>query len=70
MDTHATSLALEGGELAVVIQQSGCFTVVERGAGLDAAMQERDLAAAVNCNTAPTWAAAKSARPITCCSPT
>ncbi len=32
------------GLLRVVIQQSGCFTVVERGAGLDAAMQERDLA--------------------------
>ncbi|MBL8536003.1 MAG: hypothetical protein JNM59_01225 [Hyphomonadaceae bacterium] len=32
------------GLLRVVIQQSGCFTVVERGAGLDAAMRERDLA--------------------------
>jgi curli biogenesis system outer membrane secretion channel CsgG len=30
--------------LRVVVQQSGCFTVVERGAGLDAAMRERDLA--------------------------
>src|SRR5262249_1467051 len=30
--------------LRVVIQQSACFTVVERGAGLDAAMQERNLA--------------------------
>lgn len=33
------------GLLRVVIQQSGCFTVVERGAGLDAAMRERELAA-------------------------
>ncbi len=32
------------GLLKVVIQQSGCFTVVERGAGLDAAMRERELA--------------------------
>lgn len=32
------------GLLRVVIQQSGCFTVVERGAGLDAAMRERELA--------------------------
>ena len=30
--------------LRVVVQQSRCFTVVERGAGLDAAMRERDLA--------------------------
>ncbi|HVY84721.1 MAG TPA: CsgG/HfaB family protein [Caulobacterales bacterium] len=30
--------------LRVVVQQSGCFTVVERGAGLDAAMRERELA--------------------------
>ncbi|MBI3440189.1 MAG: SH3 domain-containing protein [Proteobacteria bacterium] len=37
-------LAPPAGLLRVVIQQSGCFTVVERGAGLDAAMQERDLA--------------------------
>ncbi len=29
--------------LRVVVQQSGCFTVVERGAGLDAAMREREL---------------------------
>jgi curli biogenesis system outer membrane secretion channel CsgG len=32
------------GLLRVVVQQSGCFTVVERGAGLDAAMRERELA--------------------------
>jgi curli biogenesis system outer membrane secretion channel CsgG len=32
------------GLLRTVIQQSGCFTVVERGAGLDAAMRERELA--------------------------
>jgi curli biogenesis system outer membrane secretion channel CsgG len=32
------------GLLRIVIQQSGCFTVVERGAGLDAAMRERELA--------------------------
>jgi curli biogenesis system outer membrane secretion channel CsgG len=32
------------GLLRVVVQQSGCFTIVERGAGLDAAMRERDLA--------------------------
>jgi curli biogenesis system outer membrane secretion channel CsgG len=32
------------GLLRVVIQQSGCFTIVERGAGLDAAMRERELA--------------------------
>jgi curli biogenesis system outer membrane secretion channel CsgG len=30
--------------LRVVVQQSGCFTVVERGRGLDAALQERELA--------------------------
>ncbi len=29
--------------LRVVVQQSGCFTVVERGAGLDAALREREL---------------------------
>jgi curli biogenesis system outer membrane secretion channel CsgG len=29
--------------LKVVIQRSGCFTVVERGAGLDAALKEREL---------------------------
>src|ERR1700743_3028516 len=38
------NLSPPAGLLRVVIQQSGCFTVVERGAGLDAAMQERDLA--------------------------
>jgi curli biogenesis system outer membrane secretion channel CsgG len=36
------------GLLRVVIQQSGCFTVVERGAGLDAAMRERELAGGGN----------------------
>jgi hypothetical protein len=30
--------------LRVVVQQSACFTVVERGKGLDAAMRERELA--------------------------
>jgi len=34
--------------LRVVVQQSGCFTVVERGAGLDAALRERDLAGGGN----------------------
>ena len=34
--------------LRVVVQQSGCFTVVERGAGLDAAMRERELASGGN----------------------
>ena len=34
--------------LRVVVQQSGCFTVVERGAGLDAAMRERDLSSQGN----------------------
>lgn len=29
--------------LRVVVQQSACFTVVERGAGLDAALKEREL---------------------------
>jgi len=38
------NLTPPAGLLRVVIQQSGCFTIVERGAGLDAAMQERDLA--------------------------
>jgi curli biogenesis system outer membrane secretion channel CsgG len=37
-------LAPPAGLLRVVVQQSGCFTVVERGAGLDAAMRERELA--------------------------
>src|SRR5678815_5423356 len=41
-------LAPPAGLLRVGIQQSGCFTVVERGAGLDAAMQERDLAGGGN----------------------
>lgn len=36
------------GLLRVVVQQSGCFTVVERGAGLDAAMRERELAGGGN----------------------
>lgn len=47
-DTHqgwrAMSLQPPAALLRVVVQQSGCFTVVERGAGLDAAMRERDLA--------------------------
>lgn len=30
--------------LRVVVQRSGCFTLVDRGAGMDAAMRERDLA--------------------------
>jgi curli biogenesis system outer membrane secretion channel CsgG len=34
--------------LRVVVQQSGCFTVVERGAGLDAAMRERELSGGGN----------------------
>lgn len=34
--------------LRVVVQQSGCFTVVERGAGLDAALRERELAGGGN----------------------
>ena len=42
------NLSPPAGLLRVVIQQSGCFTVVERGAGLDAAMQERDLASGGN----------------------
>ena len=36
------------GLLRVVVQQSGCFTIVERGAGLDAAMQERELSGSGN----------------------
>jgi curli biogenesis system outer membrane secretion channel CsgG len=47
-DTHmgwtAMNLSPPAGLLRVVVQQSGCFTVVERGRGLDAAMRERDLA--------------------------
>ena len=34
--------------LRVVVQQSACFTVVERGAGLDAAMKERELSGGGN----------------------
>lgn len=34
--------------LRVIVQQSGCFTVVERGAGLDAAMRERELSGGGN----------------------
>lgn len=34
-----------GPLLRMVIQQSGCFTVVERGAGVTAVLQERQLAA-------------------------
>jgi curli biogenesis system outer membrane secretion channel CsgG len=34
--------------LRVVVQQSGCFTVVERGAGLDAALKERELSGGGN----------------------
>jgi curli biogenesis system outer membrane secretion channel CsgG len=34
--------------LRVVVQQSRCFTVVERGAGLDAALRERELAGGGN----------------------
>ncbi|OQW63172.1 MAG: hypothetical protein A4S17_07610 [Proteobacteria bacterium HN_bin10] len=47
-DTHrgwmGMNLQPPAGLLRVVVQQSGCFTVVERGAGLDAAMRERELA--------------------------
>ena len=41
-----TSYGLQGPAslLRVIIQQSRCFSVVERGAGLDAAMRERELA--------------------------
>lgn len=34
--------------LRVVVQQSGCFTVVERGAGLNAALKERELSGGGN----------------------
>lgn len=34
--------------LRVVIQRSGCFTLVDRGAGMDVAQRERDLAAGGN----------------------
>ena len=34
--------------LRVVVQQSACFTIVERGAGLDAAMRERELSGSGN----------------------
>lgn len=34
--------------LRVVVQQSGCFTIVERGAGLDAALRERELSGSGN----------------------
>jgi curli biogenesis system outer membrane secretion channel CsgG len=48
-DTHmgwqGMNLQPPAGLLRVVVQQSGCFTIVERGRGLDAAMRERDLAA-------------------------
>jgi curli biogenesis system outer membrane secretion channel CsgG len=47
-DTHqgwrGMNLQPPAGLLRVVIQQSGCFTVVERGRGLDAALRERELA--------------------------
>jgi len=47
-DTHqgwrSYNLQPPAGLLRVVIQQSGCFTVVERGRGLDAALRERELA--------------------------
>jgi curli biogenesis system outer membrane secretion channel CsgG len=45
---NAYRLQPPAGLLRVVIQQSGCFSVVERGAGLDAAMQERELASGGN----------------------
>lgn len=51
-DTHqgwrSYNLQPPAGLLRVVIQQSGCFTVVERGRGLDAAMRERELAGSGN----------------------
>ena len=34
-----------GPLLRMLIQQSGCFTVVERGVGVEAVLQERQLAA-------------------------
>jgi curli biogenesis system outer membrane secretion channel CsgG len=47
-DTHqgwrGMNLQPPAGLLRVVVQQSGCFTIVERGRGLDAAMRERELA--------------------------
>ncbi len=47
-DTHqgwrGMNLQPPAGLLRVVVQQSGCFTVVERGRGLDAALRERELA--------------------------
>lgn len=47
-DTHqgwrGMNLSPPAGLLRVIVQQSGCFTVVERGRGLDAAMRERELA--------------------------
>jgi curli biogenesis system outer membrane secretion channel CsgG len=47
-DTHmgwrGMNLQPPAGLLRVVVQQSGCFTIVERGRGLDAALRERELA--------------------------
>ena len=47
-DTHqgwrGMNLQPPAGLLRIVVQQSGCFSVVERGRGLDAALRERELA--------------------------
>lgn len=45
-----------GPLLRMVIQQSGCFTVVERGVGVEAVLQERQLRREVNYVAAQRWA--------------
>jgi hypothetical protein len=47
------------GLIRLMIQQSNCFLVVERGVGMQNMMQERALAKPASSARTPTWAAAR-----------
>jgi hypothetical protein len=50
------------GLIRLMIQQSNCFLVVERGVGMQNMMQERALAESASSARVPTWAAARWSR--------
>ena len=50
------------GLIRMMIQQSNCFIVVERGQGMQNMMQERALAGGGECARDRTWAAARWSR--------
>jgi hypothetical protein len=52
--------------IRMMVQHSGCFTVVERGAGLSAMQRERALANSGECSRAPTSGPGRWRPPTTC----